>query len=329
MSSLADSLTSIGPSQPDLTSTDESDEAWDLECVDLKGIDALSVSQLKSSLIAWMKKQRATEAELEVTKATRRRATMRMQDEILELKRELWVAGRAADVARRERVRGELRAEIEKELAIPPKLPPVKLEDAIGRHFLIPFDKCKQWRDMQLLIEKAFDHVEGLSCHVYTGRYDLLGPDNEILMAEYWEQAVRPGMTIKQMLWPIRERSRSTSHRRSPASGVEIIDLNPPASMSSSTSSAGFLERRRSIDVLDRSRASSPGCDDAFVTSLSEILGNSSLAEKETKKEGMDELDSYDVVAYEDVLPGNRPAARSKDKRPKRTRSTYGLPCAF
>jgi len=146
MSSLADSLTSIGPSQPDLTSTDESDEAWDLECVDLKGIDALSVSQLKSSLIAWMKKQRATEAELEVTKATRRRATMRMQDEILELKRELWVAGRAADVARRERVRGELRAEIEKELAIPPKLPPVKLEDAIGRHFLIPFDKCKQWR---------------------------------------------------------------------------------------------------------------------------------------------------------------------------------------
>ena len=58
---------------------------------------------------------------------------------------------------------------------------------------------------MEGLINQAFSHVEGIGEHVMHGRYDLIGPDKEIIMPNYWESTVEPDMHITMMLWPIPE----------------------------------------------------------------------------------------------------------------------------
>ena len=58
---------------------------------------------------------------------------------------------------------------------------------------------------MEGLINQAFAHIENLADHVMNGRYDLIGPDKEIIMPNYWESTVEPDMHITMMLWPIPE----------------------------------------------------------------------------------------------------------------------------
>lgn len=58
---------------------------------------------------------------------------------------------------------------------------------------------------MEGLIHQAFAHIEGIGEHVMHGRYDLIGPDKEIIMPNYWESTVEPDMHITMMLWPIPE----------------------------------------------------------------------------------------------------------------------------
>lgn len=58
---------------------------------------------------------------------------------------------------------------------------------------------------MEGLINQAFAHIDGLGEHVMHGRYDLIGPDKEIIMPNYWESTVEPDMHITMMLWPIPE----------------------------------------------------------------------------------------------------------------------------
>jgi hypothetical protein len=59
---------------------------------------------------------------------------------------------------------------------------------------------------MEGLINQAFAHIEHLAEHVMAGRYDLIGPDKEIIMPNYWESTVEPDMHITMMLWPIPEK---------------------------------------------------------------------------------------------------------------------------
>lgn len=58
---------------------------------------------------------------------------------------------------------------------------------------------------MQALIDQAFAHVENLADWVHGGHYDLLGPDGEIIMPEYWRETIQPDMSITMMLWPFPE----------------------------------------------------------------------------------------------------------------------------
>jgi hypothetical protein len=60
-------------------------------------------------------------------------------------------------------------------------------------------------QDMEGLINQAFAHIDNLAPHVMEGRYDLIGPDKEIIMPNYWESTVVPDMQITMMLWPIPE----------------------------------------------------------------------------------------------------------------------------
>ncbi|KAK6381032.1 uncharacterized protein PV06_10773 [Exophiala oligosperma] len=89
--------------------------------------------------------------------------------------------------------------------APPEKKAPVRFKDAIGRNYNFPWERCHRWRDMEGLINQAFAHVEGLADAVLAGRYDLIGPDKEIIMPNYWESTIEPDMHISMMLWPVPE----------------------------------------------------------------------------------------------------------------------------
>ncbi|KIW17790.1 hypothetical protein PV08_04985 [Exophiala spinifera] len=89
--------------------------------------------------------------------------------------------------------------------APPEKKAPVRFKDAIGRNYNFPWERCHRWRDMEGLINQAFAHVDGLADAVMAGRYDLIGPDKEIIMPNYWESTIEPDMHITMMLWPVPE----------------------------------------------------------------------------------------------------------------------------
>ena len=58
---------------------------------------------------------------------------------------------------------------------------------------------------MEYLIKEAFLHVEEIGPKVAEGFYDLLGPDNEIILESVWEAMIQPGWEIKMELWPMSE----------------------------------------------------------------------------------------------------------------------------
>ncbi|KAJ9602262.1 hypothetical protein H2200_013117 [Cladophialophora chaetospira] len=89
--------------------------------------------------------------------------------------------------------------------APPERRAPVRFKDAIGRSYNFPWERCCRWRDMEGLINQAFQHIDNLADHVMAGRYDLIGPDKEIIMPNYWESIVEPDMHITMMMWPIPE----------------------------------------------------------------------------------------------------------------------------
>ncbi len=85
---------------------------------------------------------------------------------------------------------------------------------------------------MEGLINQAFAHVEGLAEPVMAGRYDLIGPDKEIIMPNYWESTIEPDMNITMMLWPVPEPKKEDQPPPPPeldTDGILMMDdiLNP------------------------------------------------------------------------------------------------------
>ena len=58
---------------------------------------------------------------------------------------------------------------------------------------------------MEYLIKEAFLHIDVIGPHVADGHYDLVGPNNEIIMPSLWEVLVEPGWHISMHMWPIPE----------------------------------------------------------------------------------------------------------------------------
>ncbi|GAB7356902.1 hypothetical protein MBLNU459_g7761t2 [Dothideomycetes sp. NU459] len=102
---------------------------------------------------------------------------------------------------------------------------PVKFEDCIGRKFTFPWEVAKSWKvsfsvhgiknkievanrihikGMENMIDQAFFH-DTLGDRVIQGHYDLIGPTNEIIFVQNWEQTVQPGWKISMKLWPLPE----------------------------------------------------------------------------------------------------------------------------
>jgi hypothetical protein len=80
---------------------------------------------------------------------------------------------------------------------------------------------------MQALIDQAFAHIENLAEWVHGGHYDLLGPDGEIIMPEYWRETIQPDMQITMMLWPLPEKDDKDPDPTPPPIGEgDILNLD-------------------------------------------------------------------------------------------------------
>ncbi|KAK0625784.1 hypothetical protein B0T14DRAFT_508586 [Immersiella caudata] len=85
-------------------------------------------------------------------------------------------------------------------LVEPPR--PLSFKDAVGRKFLFPFEFCKNWEDMQALINNAFLHVDLVGPCVQRGCYDLVVND-QIILPSLWTATVRPGDKVTMHMWPM------------------------------------------------------------------------------------------------------------------------------
>ena len=75
------------------------------------------------------------------------------------------------------------------------------------------------------MINSAFSQVENLADHVYLGNFDLLSPDKEIIMKEYWDDTIEPEMHITMTLWPLPEKQEAADPI--PSSGEDgILNLD-------------------------------------------------------------------------------------------------------
>jgi chemotaxis protein histidine kinase CheA len=81
--------------------------------------------------------------------------------------------------------------------------PPIKFVDGVNRSFTLPWHLAKTWKGMQALIKQAFVGMERQALQVTNGHYDLIGPNNEIILPQVWEVVVQPGWEVKMNLWPL------------------------------------------------------------------------------------------------------------------------------
>lgn len=56
---------------------------------------------------------------------------------------------------------------------------------------------------MEELIKQAFQQVDTLGPRVQEGHYDLVGQNGGIITPQVWENAVKPGWSIKMVMWPV------------------------------------------------------------------------------------------------------------------------------
>ncbi|MCJ1396326.1 hypothetical protein MMC18_009215 [Xylographa bjoerkii] len=118
-------------------------------------------------------------------------------------------ATKAAEEAAKAKADADAAAAAAAAAAPPPppeeKKKPIKFKDAVGRKFSFPFHLCNTWEGMEDLIRQAFLHVDVIGPHVAEGHYDLLGPNNDIILPRVWETVVEPDWTITMHMWPMPE----------------------------------------------------------------------------------------------------------------------------
>ncbi|KAI1637535.1 hypothetical protein F4809DRAFT_661040 [Biscogniauxia mediterranea] len=76
---------------------------------------------------------------------------------------------------------------------------PVRLRFGLGV-FYLPFDLCRRWEGMRVLLEDAFRGNAVLVQSVQLGHYELVTLENDIILPAVWDKAVRPGWDLMFLL---------------------------------------------------------------------------------------------------------------------------------
>ncbi|KAF2185409.1 hypothetical protein K469DRAFT_159724 [Zopfia rhizophila CBS 207.26] len=143
-------------------------------------------------------------------------------------------------------------AEEELKVALLKQQLPIKLKDAAGRTYKIPFHSCKPWKEMESLLNRAFTHGRPFKARVQDGEYDLIGPDRDIILPQFWESMIQPGWTITMRMWPVNEPSRS---RESSFNATQSLMLHktpgrPLPTRPSESDTDGYFKQPSNVDVF-------------------------------------------------------------------------------
>ncbi|KAF2464614.1 uncharacterized protein BDR25DRAFT_241914, partial [Lindgomyces ingoldianus] len=68
----------------------------------------------------------------------------------------------------------------------------IDFKDAVGRKFQFPLHLVSTWKGIETLISCAFLPIPTLAYAVQEGHYDLVGPDNTIILPQVWESVIEP-----------------------------------------------------------------------------------------------------------------------------------------
>lgn len=100
---------------------------------------------------------------------------------------------------------------------------PIRFTDAMNRKFILPWSLVRSWKGMKTSVRRAFVNIEHIGSHVANGCYNLLSPDNEIILPSAWEMVIQPGWNIKMELWPLPDSITENINTVSDISPPEIV----------------------------------------------------------------------------------------------------------
>ncbi|KAK5173682.1 uncharacterized protein LTR77_002363 [Saxophila tyrrhenica] len=189
------------------TKNEESRAAWHKEILAKAEADAAAAAEKRAREEEEKKKK---EEIADATKKAKEAAEQKAEEAAKKAKDEHEKKLKEAETAREEALKKQ--KELEEEAA---KLKPpdhagknIKFKDAMDRKYSFPFYLCKTWKGMEGLIKQAFMAMEPIGEHVRQGRYDLTGPDGEIILPQVWENMVQPDWEIEMHMWPIAEEKK-------------------------------------------------------------------------------------------------------------------------
>ncbi|THX69442.1 hypothetical protein D6D05_09007 [Aureobasidium pullulans] len=110
---------------------------------------------------------------------------------------------------------------------------PIRFTDALNRKFILPWSLVRSWKGMKTSVRRAFVNIEHIGPHVANGCYNLLSPDDEIILPSAWEMVIQPGWNIKMELWPLPDSITEKINTVSDISPPEIVPIEFGAPKSS------------------------------------------------------------------------------------------------
>ena len=96
---------------------------------------------------------------------------------------------------------------------------------------------------MEELIRQAFVHIDAIGPHVAKGRYDLVGPNGDIILPQVWETVIEPDWTITMHMWPIPEKPK-------PSESSPPADASKPQAGSGPTGGGGAKKKSEQAGVF-------------------------------------------------------------------------------
>ena len=84
-------------------------------------------------------------------------------------------------------------------------------------------------------------HVDVIGPHVAEGHYDLIGPNNEIILPGVWDTVIEPDWTITMHMWPMPEKEET----------LEIIDVPLLPDLLVGEKKKRKLEFHGALDIVD------------------------------------------------------------------------------
>lgn len=109
----------------------------------------------------------------------------------------------------------------------------VRFQDYVGRKFDFPWQLVNTWEGIEKLVkmvsEQTYVHVpDSLRSQATSGKYNILGPEEQIILPHLWELLVEPDWHLSMQLWPLpgktetgetvtnREQKSKKKHKREP-----------------------------------------------------------------------------------------------------------------